>query len=205
MAEGDGWRVEEELPGRWTAEELVAQHEREPEELAEEAFRSAPEELPPSGLLSFYDRLRERIVHAVEHRGGRFGEGVVRFLLLVPDVFVLLLRLTLDGDVPGPVRTLIGGALAYFVIPIDFVPEALVGPAGFLDDLVLASAVLSQAFGGELEPYARRHWSGQEDLRVVLEDVALSAEFLLGEKIFGRLAAFLGRHGIELPKPKPKE
>ncbi|MDX1996668.1 MAG: DUF1232 domain-containing protein [Thermoanaerobaculia bacterium] len=203
MPDGGGWRVEEELPGRWTAEELAAQREREPEELAEEAFQSAPGELPPSGLLSFYDRLRERIVHAVEHRGGRFGEGVVRFLLLVPDVFVLLLRLTLDGDVPGPVRTLIGGALAYFVVPIDFVPEALVGPAGFLDDLVLASAVLSQAFGGELEPYARRHWSGQEDLRVVLEDVALSAEFLLGEKIFGRLAAFLGRHGIELPKPKP--
>jgi uncharacterized membrane protein YkvA (DUF1232 family) len=200
MPDGPDWRVEEELPGRWTAEEFAAQRDRAPEDLAEEAFQSPPDALPPSGLLSFYDRLRERIVHAVEHRGGRFGEGVVRFLLLVPDVFVLLLRLTLDGDVPGPVRTLIGGALAYFVVPIDFVPEALVGPAGFLDDLVLASAVLSQAFGGELEPYARRHWSGQEDLRVVLEDVALSAEFLLGEKIFRRLAAFLGRRGIELPR-----
>ena len=161
-----------------------------------------PEALPPSRLLSFYDRLRDRMVHAVEHRGGRFGEGVVRFLLLVPDVFVLLLRLTLDGEVPGSVRTLIGGALAYFVLPIDFVPEALVGPAGFLDDLVLASAVLSQAFGGDLEPYARRHWSGQEDLRVVLEDVAYSAEHLLGDKIYRRLEAFLKRHGIDLPEPR---
>lgn len=202
MADGEDWRGEEGLSGRWTPEEIAAQQDREPEELAEEAFRSAPEELPPSSLLSFYDRLRLRVVHAVEHRGGRFGEGVVRFLLLVPDVFVLLLRLTLDRDVPGPVRTLIVGALAYFVMPIDFVPEAFVGPAGYLDDLVLASAVLSQAFGGDLEPYARRHWSGKEDLDVVLQDVAYSAEHLLGARIYRRLEAFLKRHGIELPEPK---
>ena len=50
----------------------------------------------------------------------------------------------------------------------DLLPEAILGGAGFMDDLVLASAVLAQAFGGDLEPYARRHWSGSEDLRVVL-------------------------------------
>jgi len=159
--------------------------------------RSAPEG-PSSGLLSFYDRLRERIVHAVEKRGGRLGEGAVRALLLVPDVFMLLVRLSLDREVPGSARALIGGTLAYFVLPIDLFPEALLGGIGFMDDLVLASAVLAQAFSGDLEPYARKHWSGSEDLRVVLRDITTTAHSLLGESLFNKVKGLLRRRGVEV-------
>ncbi len=155
-------------------------------------------ELPSTGLLSFYDRLRERVVGAAEVKGGRLGEGAVRALLLVPDVFMLLVRLALDKSVPASARMLIGGALAYFVLPIDLIPEGIVGVGGYVDDLVLAAAVLSQAFSGELEPYARRHWSGAEDLRVVLRDVAYTAENLMGAKVYGRLKALLARRGVRL-------
>lgn len=151
-----------------------------------------------SGLLSFYDKLREKIVHAVEKRGGRLGEGAVRALLLVPDVFMLLVRLSLDRDVPGSARALIGGTLAYFVLPIDLFPEAILGGIGFMDDIVLASAVLAQAFSGELEPYARRHWSGSEDLRVVLRDITSTAHSLLGESLFNKVKNLLRRRGIEV-------
>ncbi|HSL84989.1 MAG TPA: DUF1232 domain-containing protein [Thermoanaerobaculia bacterium] len=157
-------------------------------------------ELPSSGLLSFYDRLRERMVGGVEGKGGRWAEGTVRALLLVPDVFILLVRLALDKEVPAQARMLIGGALAYFVLPFDLLPEALVGVGGFLDDLVLATAVLAQAFSGELEPYARKHWSGSEDLRVVIQDITYAAENLLGAKLYGRLKALLARRGIRLPE-----
>lgn len=153
---------------------------------------------PSSGLLSFYDRLRERIVHAVEKRSGRLGEGAVRALLLVPDVFMLLVRLSLDRDVPGSARALIGGTLAYFVLPIDLFPEALLGGIGFMDDIVLASAVLAQAFSGELEPYARRHWSGSEDLRVVLRDITTTAHSLLGENLYNKIKNLLRRRGVEV-------
>jgi len=151
-----------------------------------------------SGLLSFYDKLREKIVHAVEKRGGRLGEGAVRALLLVPDVFMLLVRLSLDRGVPGSARALIGGTLAYFVLPIDLFPEAILGGIGFMDDIVLASAVLAQAFSGELEPYARRHWSGSEDLRVVLRDITSTAHSLLGESLFNKVKNLLRRRGIEV-------
>lgn len=153
---------------------------------------------PSSGLLSFYDRLREKIVHAVEKRGGRLGEGAVRALLLVPDVFMLLVRLSLDRDVPGSARALIGGTLAYFVLPIDLFPEALLGGIGFMDDIVLASAVLAQAFSGELEPYARRHWSGSEDLRVVLRDITSTAHSLLGENLYNKIKNLLRRRGVDV-------
>lgn len=157
-------------------------------------------ELPSSGLLSFYDRLRERIVSKIEGRGHRFAEGTVRALLLVPDVFMLLVRLSLDKQVPAQARMLIGGAVAYFVLPMDLLPEALVGVGGYVDDLVLATAVLAQAFSGELEPYARKHWSGSEDLRVVLADVSYAAENLLGAKLYGRLKGLMEKRGIKIPE-----
>lgn len=172
--------------------------DEELERRSDEALGNAP--LPSAGLLSFYDRLRERVVEAVERRGGRLAEGTVRALLLVPDVFILLVRLALDKEVPSQARMLIGGALAYFVLPMDLLPEALVGVGGYVDDLVLATAVLAQAFSGELEPYARRHWSGSEDLRVVIRDVTYAAENLLGAKLYGRVKALLAKRGIRLPE-----
>lgn len=162
-----------------------------------------PGDTPSPGLLSFYDRLRERVVRTVHRRGGRMPEGAVRALLLVPDVFILLVRLTLDKNVPKPTRAMIGGALAYFVLPFDLFPEGILGGIGYMDDLVLATAVLAQTFGGELEPYARRHWSGSEDLRVVLQDISETAHSLLGESLYGRLKGLLGRRGIEVEDGSP--
>jgi uncharacterized membrane protein YkvA (DUF1232 family) len=167
-------------------------------EAAAEAALAAGNDLSQRRLLSFYDRLRERILRVIERRGrtGKLTEGAVRALLLVPDVFMLMVRLALDKEVPRSTRALIGGALAYFVLPFDLLPEALLGPVGYLDDLVLATAVLSQALGGDLEPYARKHWSGSEDLRVVLRDVAETAQSLLGQDLYGRLKRLLARRGI---------
>jgi uncharacterized membrane protein YkvA (DUF1232 family) len=179
------------------AEDLESFDSARAERDSERAFAS-DEELPSSHLLSFYDRLRERILHVVEKRGGKLGDGAVRALLLVPDVFILLVRLALDKNVPRGTRAMIGGALAYFVLPADLLPEMILGGAGYLDDLVLAAAVLSQAFGGDLEPYARKHWSGAEDLRVVLKDITETAQSLLGQSLYDRLKRVLGRRGIEM-------
>src|SRR3954464_6586790 len=101
----------------------------EPIEAALEPGRTG---LPSKGLLSFYDYLRVRIIRTVEKRGGRVSEGAVRALLLVPDGFILLVRLALDKEVPKPARVLVGGALAYFVLPFDLFPEGLLGPIGYV-------------------------------------------------------------------------
>jgi uncharacterized membrane protein YkvA (DUF1232 family) len=180
------------------AEYLEGPEIRAAEERSETALAAREPGLPPSGLLSFYDRLRERVVHTVERKGGKLSKRAANALLLVPDVFMLLVRLALDKEVPGATRALIGGALAYFVLPADLLPEALIGGAGYLEDLVLAAAVLSQAFGGELERYARRHWSGSEELRTVLHDLTAAASALLGENLYARLKRVLGRRGIDL-------
>jgi uncharacterized membrane protein YkvA (DUF1232 family) len=152
----------------------------------------------PRGLLSFYDRLRARMLEAAGRQSQRYGKPAVEAFLLVPDVFVLLVRLALDPEVPGQARALIGGALAYFVLPFDLFPEAVVGAPGYLDDLVLAAAVLSQALGGELEPYARKYWNGDQELRQTLRDITQSAQVLLGRDLYRRLKRALAHRGVDL-------
>jgi uncharacterized membrane protein YkvA (DUF1232 family) len=167
-----------------------------------------PAELPSSGLLSFYDRLRRRIEVYCERRAGRLGRSTAEALLLVPDIFILLVRLALDPEVPKHQRTLIASALAYFVLPLDLFPEAMLGPLGFMDDLLLATGVLAQAFGGELEPWTSRHWSGSRNLREVLGDIGLTARSLIGESVSDRVDALLARYGVDLgeePLPDREE
>jgi uncharacterized membrane protein YkvA (DUF1232 family) len=176
-------------------DEAFAQGDELIDELIEEGLPSR--DLPSKGLLSFYDRLRGKIESYLSQRSGA-GDKVADVLLLVPDVFVFLLRLLLDPEVPKAKRALIGSALAYFVLPVDLLPEAFMGPAGFVDDLVLALAVLSQSFGSDLEPWARKYWSGSQNLRKVLRDVLQSAHGLLGTDLHGRLRKALARRGVAL-------
>jgi uncharacterized membrane protein YkvA (DUF1232 family) len=180
----------DELIGRSAGEEAFLRH------------GGGGSEAAPARMLAFYDRLRGRVVGALERRGGRIGRGAADALMVVPDVFMLLVRLALDPKVPAATRGLIGGALAYFVLPFDLLPEALVGGLGFLDDLVLAAAVLTQALGPDLEPVAQRYWSGRQELRQVLRDVVGAAQSLLGESLFGRLERLLARRGVALSRPR---
>lgn len=169
------------------------EHEEEARDAAEDA-----EELPSEGLLSFYDRLRERIHEYVEEKGGSLGPATADALLLVPDVFVFLVRLVLDPAVPKRQRALIGSAIAYFILPVDLLPEGIIGPAGYVEDLVLAITILSQAFGSDLEPWAEKYWSGSQSLRKVMRDVLQTAHGLLGADLHAKLRGALARRGLEL-------
>jgi uncharacterized membrane protein YkvA (DUF1232 family) len=173
------------------------------ERQAEAALASGGEELPRHDLLGFYDRLRSRVLDTVERRAGKLPEDVIIALLLVPDIFILLVRLMLDKEVPRRARILIGGALAYFISPIDLLPELILGPIGYLDDLVVGVAVVSQVFTGDLEPYARKHWTGRQDLHVVLHDISAAARTLLGPAVHDRLKRLLARQGIALDDSRP--
>jgi uncharacterized membrane protein YkvA (DUF1232 family) len=173
-------------------DDLLGESQDDP---TDRAALAAP--LPSTGLLSFYDNLRERLVAAASR--GRLPRAATETLLVAPDILILLARLTLDRNVPAGTRSLVGGALAYFVMPADLLPEALLGVGGYVDDVVLASLVLAHAFGEDLEEFAERHWSGPQALRPLLGDLARTGELLMGERIWSRLRRVLARRGIAVP------
>jgi uncharacterized membrane protein YkvA (DUF1232 family) len=146
-------------------------------------------------LTRFYDRLRRRIS---EPLAGRVGEPLADTLLLAPDLFVLLLRLFTDRGVPAGSRSLVGGALAYFVLPADLLPEILLGAGGFLDDVVLAAALVSHVFSDDLRPFVDRHWSGRGNVHDALQAAVRAGEALLPSRLYDRLARLLARHGVDL-------
>jgi uncharacterized membrane protein YkvA (DUF1232 family) len=148
----------------------------------------------------FYDRLRRRIA---EPLAGKVGEPLADTVLLAPDVFVLLVRLFTDRNVPAASRSLVGGALAYFLLPADLLPELLLGAGGYLDDVVLAAALISHVFSSDLRPFVERHWSGRGNVHNVLEDAVRAGEALLPSRLYQRLARVLGRHGVDLSRSGP--
>lgn len=85
----------------------------------------------------------------------RFWKKLKRVLARIPfaEDLVAAYYCAADPQTPGYVRAVLLGAIAYFVLPIDMIPDILAG-LGFTDDAsVLAAAVA--AVGRHLEPRHR--------------------------------------------------
>lgn len=106
----------------------------------------------------FYDRMR-----AVVSTPRAGASGFSDLILLLPDVVVLLMRLLRDERVPFTAKALALLGVGYVLSPIDLVPEALLGPIGLIDDLLVVTAVLSRLMRDVHPDVVRSHWSGKGD------------------------------------------
>jgi uncharacterized membrane protein YkvA (DUF1232 family) len=150
-------------------------------QVREEAGRVTPE-----GAQRFYDRVRASIQEFIGSKGSLLGK-TAEYLMLVPDVFILLWRLTVDGRVSGKNKVLLASAIAYFILPFDLVPEALVGPIGYLDDLVFGVYVLNKILKDTDPAVLREHWSGSDDVLDMIHRVLHAADSLVDSKVLARL------------------
>ncbi|MGA7613888.1 MAG: DUF1232 domain-containing protein [Thermoanaerobaculia bacterium] len=146
------------------------------QEIEREAEAFVP--LPQEHAARVYDRIRRSIVRYLEKRGKKAGKAG-EFLLLAPDVFVLLWRLTRDRRVSAKNKVLLGTAIAYYVSPFDIIPEAIVGPIGYIDDLLVGVYVLNRILADTDEEVVRQHWSGRGDLLEMIRSVLGSADELV--------------------------
>jgi len=138
----------------------------------------------------FYDRTRASIQRYVASKGSALEKGA-EFLLLVPDFFMLLWRLVNDARVTGRNKVLLGSGIAYFVSPIDLVPEAFLGPIGFADDLVLAVYILNKILTDTSIDIVREHWSGSEDVLITIQNVLNAADQMVGSNLLNKIKSFV--------------
>ena len=134
----------------------------------------------------FYDRMRNSIRNYLEKKGtlaGKSGE----YLLLAPDVFVLLWRLVNDRRVSSKNKVLLGSGIAYYLFPLDIMPEGLMGPAGYIDDLVFAVYLLQRMLSDTEPEVLRAHWSGSDDILETIQKVLNAADNLVGSDMLGKL------------------
>lgn len=134
----------------------------------------------------FYQKMRVDIREWLQTKTGK-GYKWGEYLLLAPDLFHLLAKLAIDKDVPAGEKAKIAGALAYFISPIDLVPEAMFGPMGYLDDVALAAYVISSIMKNSDPEIVTRQWAGEQDvLELVQQIVDVGAE-MLGDKLWTKL------------------
>ena len=133
----------------------------------------------------FYQALRARIAQWLEGKGKGFRHA--QLLLLAPDLFHLLTRLMLDRRIPVSEKAGLGAALAYFLSPIDLLPEAFLGPAGYVDDVALAAYALHRLINAGHGEVAKELWAGDGDLLEAIQQVLQVADQALGSGVWERL------------------
>jgi len=136
-----------------------------------------------SKQLDFYQKLRIKIANYIEKRDFEHGD----ILLLAPDFFHLLVKLSLDPRVETAKKIKLGFAITYFFSPIDLLPEAFLGPIGYLDDIALAAYILNDYVNSADSELLYEHWAGQTDVLASIQNVLTMANKFLGEGLWEKL------------------
>ena len=133
----------------------------------------------------FYQHLRSRLSRWAE--GSTTKHKYAEYVLLAPDLFHLLCKLSVDKRVPVSEKAKLAAALAYFVSPLDLVPEALVGPIGYVDDVALAAYVLNSIVNTTDPDVVRGHWAGDGDAQDVIKRILEVADDMVGSGLWRTL------------------
>ena len=139
----------------------------------------------------FYQNLRRRIQGWLAGKGENYRYA--DYLLVGPDLFHLLCRLAADRRVPSSEKAKIAGAIAYFVSPIDLIPEGLIGPLGYIDDIALAAYVLNRVINAGHGEIAKEHWAGEGNLLDVIQQILEVADKVVGSGMWARLKSMGNR------------
>ena len=104
---------------------------------------------------------------------------------------MLLFRLLRDPRVSGTNKLLVGVGVAYFVLPIDIIPESIVGPMGYIDDLILGVFILNRILTDTDAAVVREHWSGDGDVLVMVRRVLDAADRLASPRVLAKIRRIL--------------
>lgn len=136
----------------------------------------------------FYARLRKRI-HSRLEKNLAIDPKLREYLLLLPDLFVLLVRLISDPRIELKYRLQLMLALVYVISPLDLIPDFAL-PFGFLDDVVAVVYALTRLInimGTAGEDIMIEHWEGDGNLLDKLQKVSSDVDRLLSSGFVDRL------------------
>ena len=128
----------------------------------------------------FYIKLRSKITDYVESKSGKAGT-FTPYLLFAPDLFHLLVKSMFDERLDAKSKTLVGSGILYFITPLDVLPEGLVGPGGFIDDIIVATFVVNMLLNKFKPEVIEEHWAGDDKLLNVLKNISETSDSLLGK------------------------
>src|SRR5688572_15700228 len=103
------------------------------------------------------------------------AQNVPRILEQGPNVVHLLASLLNDGRVSPEAKKSLTMAALYFVSPIDLIPAAVLGPVGYVDDILVTAYVFNLILNGGNQTdrnVLNELWKGKpEDLQMLRDRV----------------------------------
>jgi uncharacterized membrane protein YkvA (DUF1232 family) len=136
--------------------------------------------------MDFYQLLRRR-VRAWAATGRGRENSWVSIILLAPDVFHLLCKLMARREVPAADKVKLAAVIAYFISPLDLLPEGIIGPFGYADDIALAAWVICAMLNHVDNRVIAEEWAGEGNVIAILKGITLKTEDMLGKKLWGRV------------------
>jgi len=109
------------------------------------------------------------------------------YILAAPDLFHLLCKLSMDKEVPAKKKIKLIAGIAYFISPIDLLPEAFLGPIGYLDDIAVAAYVLNELVNDIDPQIIRKHWAGEQDILDLIKTILANADSMIGSKLWNKI------------------
>ena len=131
----------------------------------------------------FYLKLRSGIKNYLDKHNTKYAN----ILLLAPDIFHLLVKLSLDNRVSFDMKVKFLAVIAYFISPIDLLPELFLGPLGYFDDIALAAYVLNK-YVNEVDPgIVCELWAGDQEILTTLKNIIHNADSILGSGLWNKI------------------
>ena len=136
--------------------------------------------------VDFYQKIRTSIRKWENKSEGRKNKWL-EYILLAPDLFHLLTKLVIDKAVSLEFKGKLGLVILYFISPIDLIPEAFIGPGGYIDDIVLAAYVLNLMVNQASPEIIHKHWAGEGNVLQIIQNVVKDAQKMVGRGIWNKL------------------
>jgi uncharacterized membrane protein YkvA (DUF1232 family) len=110
----------------------------------------------------FYDVLSDNL----ESYQGEYAS----FIDHGPLLFKLLTEVLDDKNVNPDLRLEICAAIAYYVVPMDVIPEQIYGPYGYIDDIFITVYIIRKIANIFSYEYLEKKWEGEQKLELVVNE-----------------------------------
>jgi len=131
----------------------------------------------------FYDTLVENL----EAYNGEYAS----FIDCGPNLFKLLCDI-LDRDIKQQIRRDICGAIAYYVVPMDVIPEQIYGPYGYIDDIFMSVYALRQVADEYGYEFIQEVWEYDSDIKDVMDDCYEKSMDVLEDEEIDAILTYIG-------------
>ena len=133
------------------------------------------EDLMENNFKDFYDTLKDNL--------NGYEEEYDSFIDYGPELYKLLCSCLDYEEVNSDLRLCISAAIAYYVVPMDVIPETIYGPYGYIDDIYISVFVLRKIAHELGYEFLQELWEDDEDIENIIEICFKESVEVLEDKV----------------------